>query len=109
VPARRSGDGSGTSRWTWKAARSSPADVQDREVSKVFADGGTGGSTRRDRLKELMLPDLLEIVGQSKETEGFTVIPRRRVVARSLESSLAWVQRAACRFLMRRIARGTRA
>ncbi|MCY4238873.1 MAG: hypothetical protein OXC93_11080, partial [Rhodospirillaceae bacterium] len=65
--------------------------------------------TRRDRLKELTLPDLLEIVGQSKETAGFTIVPRRRVVARSLESSLARVQRAACRFLMRRVARGTRA
>ncbi|MCY4238570.1 MAG: hypothetical protein OXC93_09490 [Rhodospirillaceae bacterium] len=80
--------------------------MQDREVSKVFADGGTRGSTRRDRLKERTLPDLLEIVGQSKETAGFTVIPRRRVVVRSLERSLASVQRAACRFLMRRVARG---
>ncbi len=53
-----------------------PADVQGapdlmvdllrkaRGVSKVFADGGTRGSTRRDRLKELTLPDLLEIVGK---------------------------------------------
>ncbi|MCY4238644.1 MAG: hypothetical protein OXC93_09880 [Rhodospirillaceae bacterium] len=72
-----------------------PADVQDREVSRVLADGGTRGSTRRDRLKELMLPDLLEIV--------------ERTFARSPERSLARVQRAACRFLMRRIARGTRA
>ena len=84
---------------------------------------GTGGNTLRDRLKELTLPDLLEIVGKSNETAGFTVIPCRRVVARtfarrgrcrrlagdferSLESSLARVQRAACRFLMRRFARG---
>ena len=53
-----------------------PADVQGapdlmvdllrkaRGVSKVFADGGTRGSTRRDRLKERTLPDLLEIVGK---------------------------------------------
>ncbi|MCY4191919.1 MAG: hypothetical protein OXD42_11495 [Rhodospirillaceae bacterium] len=40
--------------------------MQDREVSKVFADGGTRGSTRRDRLKELTLPDLLEIVAKSE-------------------------------------------
>ncbi len=39
-----------------------PADVQDREVSKVFADGGIRGSTRRDRLKERTLPDIPEIV-----------------------------------------------
>ncbi len=107
-----------------------PADVQDRDgapdvivdipgkargVSKVFADGGYRGSRLRD---------ILEIVARSKETGGFTVIPRRRVVARtfarrgrcrrlagdferSLESSLAWAQLAACRFLMRRVARGT--
>ncbi len=118
-----------------------PADVQDRDgapdvivdllnkargVSKVFADGGYRGSRLRDRLKDLTLPDILEIVGKPKETAGFTVIRRRWVVARtfawmgrcrrlardferSLESSLAWVQRAACRFLMRRVARGTRA
>ncbi len=115
-----------------------PADVQDRDgapeviadllskargVSKVFADGGYRGDRLRDRLKDLTLPDLLEIVGKPKETKGFIVISRRRVVARtfarrgrcrrlardferSLESSLAWVQRAACRFLMRRVARG---
>ncbi len=118
-----------------------PADVQDRDgapdvivdlpgkargVSKVFADGGYRGSKLRDRLKDLTLPDILEIVGKPKETAGFTVIRRRWVVARtfawmgrcrrlardferSLESSLAWVQLAACRFLMRRVARGTRA
>ncbi len=116
-----------------------PADVQDRDgapdvivdlpsrprgVSKVFADGGYRGSRLRDRLKDLTLPDILEIVGKPKETGGFTVIPRRRVVARtfarrgrcrrlagdferSLKNSLARVQRAACRFLMRRVARGT--
>ncbi len=118
-----------------------PADVQDRDgapdvivdlpgkargVSKVLADGGYRGSKLRDRLKDIKLPDIPEIVGRSKETGGFAVIPRRRVVARtfarrgrcrrlagdferSLESSLARVQRAACRFLMRRVARGTRA
>ena len=37
----------------------------------------------RDRLKEFMLPDILEIVGKSKETAGFKLIPRRRVVART--------------------------
>ncbi len=61
------------------AARVHPADVQDRDgapdviadlpgrargVSKVFADGGY----RDDRLKELTLPDVLEIAGRSKET-----------------------------------------
>ncbi len=90
----------------------------------MFADGGYRGSKLRDRLKDLTLPDILEIVGKPKETKGFIVISRRRVVARSfawmgrcrrlagdfersLESSLARVRRAACRFLMRRVARGT--
>ncbi len=118
-----------------------PADVQDRDgapeviadlpskargVSKVFADGGYRGDRLRDRLKEIKLPDILEIVARPKETKGFIVISRRRMVARtfaprgrcrrlagdferSLESSLAWAQRAACRFLMRRVARGPRA
>ena len=58
----------------------------------MLADGGTRGSTLRDRLKELMLPDLLEIV--------------ERTFARSPERSLARVQRVACRFLMPRVARG---
>ncbi|MCY4237554.1 MAG: hypothetical protein OXC93_04270 [Rhodospirillaceae bacterium] len=40
--------------------------MQDRGVSKVFADGGTRGDTLRDRLKELTLPDLLEIAGKSE-------------------------------------------
>ena len=42
------------------------ASVQDREVSKVFADGGTRGDTLRDRLKELTLPDIPEIVASSR-------------------------------------------
>ncbi|MCY4238137.1 MAG: hypothetical protein OXC93_07260 [Rhodospirillaceae bacterium] len=32
-----------------------------RRVSKVFADSGYRGNKLRDRLKELTLPDLLEI------------------------------------------------
>jgi len=75
--------------------------VQDREVSKVFADGGTRGDTLRDRLKELTLPDIPEIVASPRVVA--------RPFARSPERSLARVQRAACRSLMRRVARGTRA
>ncbi|MCY4239110.1 MAG: hypothetical protein OXC93_12295, partial [Rhodospirillaceae bacterium] len=80
----------------------------------VFADGGTRGSTRRDRLKERTLPDLLEIVAKS-EGRGAALRPEGRCrrlagdVERSPERSLARVQRAACRSLMRRVARGTRA
>ena len=45
-----------------------------REVSKVFADGGTKGDRRRDRLKELKLPDIPEIVGKP---EGRAPVCRR--------------------------------
>ena len=120
APRRRAGSRRGT------GGDRGPPEQGPGGVSKVFADGGYRGDRLRDRLKDLKLPDILEIVGKPKETKGFIVIPRRRVVARtfarrgrcrrlagdferSLESSLAWAQRAACRFLMRRVARGTRA
>ncbi len=48
---------------------------------------GTGATGLRDRPKELQLPDILEIVGKSKETEGFEVIPRRRVVGADADGS----------------------
>ena len=44
----------------------------------MFADGGTRGSTLRDRLKELMLPDLLEIVAKS-EGRGAALRPEGAV------------------------------
>ncbi len=84
------------------------ADIQDRDgapdviadlldkaqgVSKVFADGGYSGDKLRDQLKERGLPVILEIVRKSKETPGFTVIPRRWVV----ERTFAWMCR--CRRL----------
>ena len=72
------------------------------------------------------IADLVEIVGKPKESKGFTVLYRRWVVERTfawmsrcrrlakdfertLESALAWVRLAACRFLVRRIARGVSA
>ncbi len=65
---------------------------------------------------------ILDTVNKLKYTNGFTVLYRRWVVERTcawkgrcrrlakdyertLESSLAWSQLAACRFLMRRVAR----
>ena len=74
------------------------------------------------------LPELLEIVVKPKGKQGFTVLSRRWVVERTfawlgrcrrlanpkspfldfertLASSLAWVKLAACRFMMRRVAR----
>ena len=68
------------------------------------------------------LPELIEIVEMPKDIATFTVLPRRWVVERTFAwmgrcrrlakdferneaSSLAWARLAACRFLMRRVAR----
>ena len=74
-------------------------------------------------LAEMGLGEALEIIEKPKDIKGFTVLYRRWVVERtfawmsrcrrlskdyerSLASSLAWCRLAACRFLMRRVARG---
>ena len=91
-------------------------------VEKLFADGAYAGPKLAGRLKKLGLPELLEIVVKPKGKQGFTVLSRRWVVERTfawlgrcrrlakdfertLASSLAWVKLAACRFMMRRVAR----
>lgn len=91
-------------------------------VTKLWADGGYQGPKLAAKLADLGLADRLEIVEKPKDSKGFTVLYRRWVVERTfawmsrcrrlakdfertLESSLAWVQLAACRFLMRRLAR----
>ncbi len=92
------------------------------EVTKLWADGGYQGPKLVSKLEELDLGGLLEIVEKPKDIKGFTVLYRRWVVERtfgwmsrcrrlakdferSLSSSLAWCQLAACRFMMRRVAR----
>ncbi len=94
------------------------------QVTKLWADGGYTGLKLEAELAERGLGSILEIVRKPKEIKGFAVIYCRVVVERSfawmsrcrrlakdfersLESSLAWAQLAACRFLMRRIARGS--
>ena len=91
-------------------------------AAKLWADGGYQGPKLASALKKLGIGPVLEIVNKPKEIKGFTVLYRRWVVERtfawmsrcrrlakdcerSLESSLAWAQLAACRFMMRRIAR----
>ena len=91
-------------------------------IRKLFADGGYQGPKLRAALEDLGLSELIEIVEKPKHVKGFTVLYRRWVVERSfswmgrcrrlakdfertLESSLAWSKLAACRFLMRRVAR----
>ena len=92
------------------------------EVRKLWADGGYRGPKLRKALQELDACELIEIVEKPKGVKEFTVLYRRWVVERTfawmnrcrrlakdfertLESSLAWVTLAACRFLMRRLAR----
>ena len=92
------------------------------EVSKVFADGGYGGPKLRDALARRGLPELIEVVEKPRDVREFTILPRRWVVERTFAwmgrcrrlakdferteaSSLAWARLAACRFLMRRVAR----
>ncbi len=93
------------------------------QIRKLWADGGHTGPKLRAALAEGGLGALIESVHQPKAIKGFTVLYRRWVVERTLawlsrcrrlardvertvESSLAWVPRAACRCLMRRVARG---
>ena len=73
-------------------------------------------------LKELGGSDLIEIVKKPKDARDFTLLYRKWVVERSfswtrrcrrlakgfertVDSSLTWSKLAACRFLMRRVAR----
>ena len=91
-------------------------------VEKLFADSGYAGPKLQKALKDLGVSELIEIVPKPKGGKGFTVLYRRWVVERTfawmgrcrrlakdvertLASSLAWVKLAACRFLMRRVAR----
>ena len=91
-------------------------------VAKIWADGGYQGPKLASELERLGLGSTLEIVKKPKDVKEFTVLHRRWVVERtfawisrcrrlakdyerSLESSLAWTQLAACRFMMRRVAR----
>ena len=93
-------------------------------VTKLWADGSYRGPKLAAKLADMGLADWLEIVEKPKDSKGFTLLYRRWVVERTfawmsrcrrlakdfertLESSLAWAQLAACRFLMRRLARTT--
>ena len=95
-------------------------------VRKLFADGGCGGPVMDAHLEAMGLSGLIEVVPKPKGGEGFKVAPRRWVVERTfawmgrcrrlakdwertLESSLGWLQMAACRFLMRWLGRALKA
>jgi transposase len=85
-----------------------PADIQDRDggvlvlstlfgmfpfLLKLFADGGYQGPQFRMAVAKLLPQLSVEIVKRSDQAAGFTVLPRRWVV----ERTLAWLGR--CRRL----------
>ena len=89
-------------------------------MTELWADGGYAGPSWRARWPDTA--SVPEIVPGPKEARSFTVVYHRWVVERTfawmsrcprlakhleraLASSLAWVQLAACRFLMRGVAR----
>jgi transposase len=85
-----------------------PADIQDRDggvlvlssmfglypfVDKLFAEGGYQGPRFRQAIAKVLPQLSVEIVKRSDHAKGFTVLPRRWVV----ERTLAWLNR--CRRL----------
>lgn len=91
-------------------------------MQKVWADGGYSGPKLAEALTGMPGAPDLEIVPKPKEQQGFEVLPRRWVVERffgwlgrcrrlakdyerRLESSLAWLQLAVVRILLRRLGR----
>ena len=92
-------------------------------MTKIWADGRSyQGPKRALKLHELAVSPDLSIVLKPKDGKGFQVLFQRWIVERtfawmgrcrrlakddegSLSRSLAWATLAACRFLMRRIAR----
>ncbi|MCY4100726.1 MAG: IS5 family transposase [Rhodobacteraceae bacterium] len=91
-------------------------------ITMIWADGGYAGPKLEKALKELDIGADIEIVRKAKEGKDFEVLPRRWVVERTfawmgrcrrlskdyertIAGSEGWVALAACRFLMRRIAR----
>ena len=91
-------------------------------VEKLFADDGYSGPKLARKLQELGISEILDIVVKPKDTKGFSVLYRRWVVERTfawsgrcrrltkdfertIASSIAWAKLAACRFMLRRVAR----
>ena len=85
-----------------------PADVQDRDggvwvmatlfglypfLLKLYADGGYQGPAFQTGLRRVCREIQVEIVKRSEQTAGFTVLPKRWIV----ERTLAWLNR--CRRL----------
>jgi transposase len=84
------------------------ADIQDRDggvlvmatlfglfpfLLKLYADGGYQGTQFKDGLRDVMRQVNVEIVKRSDTAEGFTVLPKRWIV----ERTIGWLNR--CRRL----------
>jgi transposase len=85
-----------------------PANIQDRDggvlamatlfglypfLRKLYADGGYRGKTFQRGVRRAMAKLSIEIVKRSNAAKGFTVLPKRWIV----ERSIAWLNR--CRRL----------
>jgi transposase len=116
------------------------ADIQDRDggvlvmatlfgmfpfLRKLYADGGYQGPQFQDALRQVLRKIELEIVKRSDTAKGFTVLPRRWVVERSIgwlnrcrrlakdweclnKTALAFLRWASIRLMLRKICQKTK-
>ena len=94
-------------------------------LRKLYADGGYQGPQFQDALRQVLRKIELEIVKRSGTAKGFTVLPRRWVVERSIgwlnrcrrlakdweclnKTALAFLRWASIRLMLRKICQKTK-
>ena len=94
-------------------------------LRKLYADGGYQGPQFQDALRQVLRKIELEIVKRSDTAKGFTVLPRRWVVERSIgwlnrcrrlakdweclnKTALAFLRWASIRLMLRKICQKTK-
>jgi transposase len=94
-------------------------------LRKLYADGGYQGPQFQDALRQVMGKIDVEIVKRSDTAKGFTVLPRRWVVERSIgwlnrcrrlakdweclnKTALAFLRWASIRLMLRKLCRKTK-